>query len=319
MSADSECKVVALVVTYNRKKLLKECLSGLMGQVYPLERIVVVDNASTDGTDELFNDGGEFAGNRLLSYNRMSENLGGAGGFREGLRIATSTDCDWVWLMDDDCIVEPGSLPALLGALPAVGEGASFLASSVYGPDGESMNVPKVDVRPASNGYADWYRNLADGVVRIQEATFVSLLVRRDAILRVGLPIASFFIWGDDSEYTNRLVEFFGPAYMVGASRVLHKRANAKALDIRFEDNPTRLRNFRYHTRNNLIVRKLYGGRAAVPKALIVNVAALLRLLVSGSGGIAVRVHRSRAVLLGTLDFLLGHYDLEDRGRLGGK
>lgn len=305
-------KVVAVVVTYNRKRLLGECLRALERQRYPLESIIVVDNASTDGTDALFESGSEFGDDGVIAYNRMGTNLGGAGGFKEGMRLASRTDCDWVWIMDDDCIVNDGTLSELVGAFGVVGDGVSYLASSVFGPDGEPMNVPSVDLVPASNGYADWYRRLGDGVVRIRTATFVSLLINRGAILDVGLPIASFFIWGDDSEYTNRLVKFFGPAYMVGSSRVLHERANAKALDIGLESNLTRLRNFRYHTRNNLVVKKLYGGRLSVAKGVVVNAVSAVRLLFSGDGGFRVRTRRAGSLVLGTMDFLLGRYELED-------
>ena len=45
-------KIVAVVVTYNRKKLLLECLNALFGQTNPLDEIVVLDNASTDGTKQ---------------------------------------------------------------------------------------------------------------------------------------------------------------------------------------------------------------------------------------------------------------------------
>ena len=73
---------VAVVVTYNRKELLRGCLRCLREQKSPCD-ILVVDNASTDGTEEMLRpmiDAGE------IRYHNTGENLGGAGGFSEGRR-----------------------------------------------------------------------------------------------------------------------------------------------------------------------------------------------------------------------------------------
>lgn len=160
--------VAALVVTYNRKALLVECLDAILAQEFKPASIVVVDNASTDGTDVLFAEGGEFASVSGLHYFQMPENLGGAGGFKEGIKRCMEVGCDWIWLMDDDCIAKSDTLSELVAALPAAGKlggEVSFLASSVYGPAGEPMNVPVIDTRATANGYADWYAGLADGLV----------------------------------------------------------------------------------------------------------------------------------------------------------
>ena len=313
--------VTALVVTYNRKPLLLECLRAIADQQYPVMSIVVIDNASTDGTDELFAEGGLLSESDIIEYHRMGSNLGGAGGFKEGLRIASQSGADWVWLMDDDCIPYPDTLAQLVRAVRRAKEcnpttSTSFVASSVFGPQGEPMNVPAVDTRPTRNGYADWYAELTDGMVEIESATFVSLLVNCEAIRSVGLPVGAFFIWGDDAEYTTRLTHNFGPAYLVGPSRVLHKRANAKNLDIMREEDPRRISNYHYLYRNNLIVQRYHHGRVAAAKLLLCDLDAAMRCLASGDGGSTARRARSAAILTGVAEYLGGRYDLEDLGRL---
>src|SRR5690242_3499247 len=90
--------VVALVVTWNRRELLVEALQAVVGQTRPPDRVIVVDNASTDGTSDRVR--AEFADVELL---RTSRNLGGAGGFALGMRHALETrSCDALWLLDDD-------------------------------------------------------------------------------------------------------------------------------------------------------------------------------------------------------------------------
>lgn len=317
----SGMNVAALVVTYNRKVLLVECLAAVTAQELAPSTVVVIDNASTDGTEELFRDGGEFAGIPGLRYFRMAENLGGAGGFKEGIKRCAETGCDWIWLMDDDCIARPDTLSELVGALPAarrLGGEPSFLASSVLGPEVEPMNVPVLDTRPTGNGYPDWYLGLADGIVEIECATFVSLLINVRAVEKLGLPIASFFIWGDDTEYTTRLTHNFGPAYLVGKSSVLHKRANAKSLSIQNEKDPARIANFYRMYRNNLVVKRYHHGKGKAAKQVLRNLRDAVACLCSGNGGASARLARTKAILRGTFEYLGGRYELEDLGPLVG-
>jgi len=125
--------VCAVVVTYNRKDLLIECLEGLRRQTRPVDAIYLVDNASTDGTPELLLEKGyikelpplnivepwekEFEVENLVDhqsikiyYVRMNENTGGAGGFYEGMKRAYEKTYDWFWLMDDDVEPDPNCL-----------------------------------------------------------------------------------------------------------------------------------------------------------------------------------------------------------------
>ena len=88
-------KIAAVVVTYNRKELLKECLDALLAQTHPLDSIILIDNASTDGTPEFLKEKG-FLDNPKIDYVRLSENSGGAGGFYEGMKRGYEKGFDWV-------------------------------------------------------------------------------------------------------------------------------------------------------------------------------------------------------------------------------
>lgn len=310
--------VAALVVTYNRKALLAECLAAIFDQDFAPSTIFIVDNASTDGTEELFSDGGKLADIRGLRYIRMNENLGGAGGFKKGIEYCLNEGCDWIWLMDDDCIAHTDTLSELVKALSVVkrlGNDPSFLASIVVGADGEPMNVPNLDLKPSDNGYPDWYLGLANGIVKIESATFVSLLINVRAVEKVGLPIANFFIWGDDTEYTTRLTHYYGPAFLIGRSSVLHKRVNAKSLNIKNETDPDRVANYHRLYRNNLIVKRFHYGKGSSFKQTLHYFSDAIKCLCTGNGGFSARLARSRAILHGTFEFLGGKYELEDLGR----
>lgn len=252
-------KVAAVVVTYNRKELLMECLSAIIAQSYPLFKILIIDNASTDGTEELLQTKG-IIGRDDVIYQKMATNTGGSGGFYAGLKMVQEMqDVDWAWIMDDDTIPYSDSLESLVlkaGNYPE----ASYFASCVKGENDEPMNVPITDLVKSENGYLYWYKHLKEGMVNICSATFVSILINKEAIKHCGLPCRDYFIWGDDFEYTRRLRTYFGNAYMVGSSWVCHKRKNAKRLDLRNENERGRIKNYYYFYRNNLINYYLYDG-----------------------------------------------------------
>ncbi len=281
--------IAAVVVTYNRKELLTECLDAILGQTHPVDLLLIIDNASTDGTHETLTEKG-YLNRNIIHYIPMETNFGGAGGFFEGLRLARDTDCAWVWVMDDDAIPAPDCLERLLEAKEAIGEEISFLASSVFGPEGEFMNVPRISQTKGSNGYRDWYAHLDHAAVKLEDATFVSLLINQKAIRKCGLPCRDYFIWGDDSEYTMRIIRNYGPAYLIGTSKVCHKRYAGKSLSIREEDNPGRIRMYRYFYRNILINKSLYLGKREFLRFLRYAVTDSVRCLRSTHGILKFRV-----------------------------
>lgn len=264
-------KVVALVVTYNRKELLIECLTAILNQTYPLTSIIIIDNASTDGTEEALRNE-HILGNPIVDYYKMSTNTGGAGGFYKGLEIIKDKDdVDWAWIMDDDTIPMEDTLYAFVKDLEILNgnKDVSFLASCVKGPQHEPMNVTCLDTKATDNGYPDWYMNLGNSMVKIETATFVSLLINKKAIQKCGLPCKDFFVWGDDTEYTKRLTEYFGPAYLSGNSWVCHKRKNAKAISIDNEDDINRIKNYFYFYRNSIVYSSVYEGKKRYIKKFV--------------------------------------------------
>lgn len=260
-------KVAAIVVTYNRKKLLEECLDALLAQSYQLDKIWVINNCSMDGTEKLFEKDAKYDCPNIKFYT-TKKNLGGAGGFCEGIKLIDSTEYDWVWIMDDDTIPNSDSLEELMNANTYLKENekkrVGFLASTVYGPEGEPMNVPVLQTAPTENGYADWYKHLSAGLVKVKSATFVSVLVPYNAIKSLGYPIAEYFIWGDDTEYTQRISTKYGDGYFCGKSIVLHKRFNAKNISIFSENDPKRISMYSYFFRNSLLNAKKYNTKLNV-------------------------------------------------------
>ena len=104
-------KVNCVIVTYNRLALLKECLAAIEKQTYPIHKVIVIDNCSTDGTEEYLK---AYAVRPQFQIIRTEQNIGGAGGFSLGVKTSVSGGGDYTWMMDDDTIPSPKALEALM-------------------------------------------------------------------------------------------------------------------------------------------------------------------------------------------------------------
>lgn len=276
-------KTFAIVVTYNRKLLLSECIEAITKQTIKPEKTFIIDNASTDGTKEFLEEKGIF-NDKSIEYIKQDKNSGGAGGFYRGFQESIKQDFDFLWVMDDDTIPEKTCLEELLKAASITKKDSSFIASSIYGPNGEFLNVPKVNDKKSPNGYDYWYEELENALVNIKDATFVSLLINKKAIDKCGLPCKDFFIWGDDTEYTTRIINNYGPAYICGKSKAIHKRANCMALKIKNETNISRIKMFHYFYRNTAIINYNYKGFLKMLKFIIRQFLYSYKLLFSKYG-----------------------------------
>ena len=249
---------IAVIVTYNRLDLLKEGIDALLHQTCPCD-ILIVDNASTDETPGWAN---EFAEKHpSVLYENTGANLGGAGGFNYGMRRGVEMGYDYVWIMDDDAIADPKALEELHKAgekLPSYG----FLASVVYWMDGSLCEMNRQRTPSHYLLKEDVDNALREEcMIPIETATFVSLLIPKETIRKVGLPIKEFFIWSDDVEYTVRVtVTNKMPAYIVPTSKILHKTKNNAGSDI-VHDDAERIDRYRFAVRNGYYAYKRYGTR----------------------------------------------------------
>ena len=205
-------RVVAVVATHNRlghiQKTVQRFLDMPAGQ---LTALIVVDNASTDGTAEW------LAAQRdaRLVVVRAPRNLGGAGGFDMGMRHAMA-HCrpDWLVVTDDDGRPHPDALERFL-ALDLTGWDA--LAARVQDPEGRISDWNRPSLNPfwrkgilwrsvTGGGRDAFHLSPGDfeepGTRRVDGASFVGFFVRAESVRRYGYPDASLFIYGDDAAYT---------------------------------------------------------------------------------------------------------------------
>ena len=271
-----ETDVYAVVVTYNRALLLMKCLAALRQQTRSLQRTLVLDNASTDETrnqmEQLIStvDGAE------LSYLRMRENLGGAGGFAEGLRRAVDAGADWIWMMDDDAEPHPSALEELMkvaddpanvfGSLATHGPDTSW-TTTLLGPPQRIVDL-RADVPERA---------------RVRSLPFLGFMIHRDLVRRLGMPDAGYFIAADDIEYCLRAERAGAQIVIAGKSLIEHPRSDryvARILGRQLICLKLPPWKRYYETRNRLLIaRKYYGAKLlthAIPGSFVRLFAALV-------------------------------------------
>ena len=190
--------IVAIVVTYNRKKLLPECLNSLLCQTIPLDKIIIIDNSSTDGTNELLRQK-DYLSNPKINYQCLSSNTGGAGGFSAGLHSALAGPGDWFWLMDDDVAPDENCLSNLLrfkNFSECLHPRKKFLNNEFYNWEHviDLVTLGRTVVKDVS------FSNKKE-IVFTNVGCFEGMLISRRIVEKIGLPDSKYFICEDDTLY----------------------------------------------------------------------------------------------------------------------
>lgn len=255
----SNLKVTAVVVTYNRLNKLRKVLASLEAQSLKPESIVVVNNASTDGTTEYLDSYKKSSHTTIdIKIIHMAKNEGGAGGFARGMKEGYSTNPDYIWLFDDDGYPEPHALENLVAgyrsAVEELGPDVPFACSMVKYTDGSicEMNNPVTTW--------DWGRLLARGQksVMVSSCSFVSVLIPAWVISKFGLPYKEYFIWFDDSEYTSRISKIC-PGIQVLDSIIVHDMGENKGVNFTMINDANAWK-FAYGIRNQASYRLHHEG-----------------------------------------------------------
>lgn len=223
MSGDkTKYKIAAVVVTFNRLQLLKECVEALRNQTYKLDEIIVVNNSSTDGTLEWLNEQKDLT---VITQ----ENSGSAGGQYTGIKTAYEKGYDWIWCMDDDCIASTNSMEELvkniepntvLNCLVLSKTNSDLLAFGLY--DLSDRVFYSTLMQIGAKKTID-YASLFNGT-----------LLPASLIEQIGFPIEELFIKGEEIEYFHRIRKKGYSTKTIVSSRLLHPSPKLKFFNTAF-------------------------------------------------------------------------------------
>ena len=183
-------KVIAVVVSYNRQVLLSECIDALKSQTRKPDAILVVNNGSTDNTEQWLQTQSDI-------HYFTQNNVGSGGGFNAGIAWAFKHGYSWIWCMDDDGYPKEDALEKLLNTDTPQ---RSLLNCAVLNKDDKKTFVWN------TNNYKtidDVDQELIEGIGH----PFNGTLLHRSIIEKVGVPKASLFLWGDETEYYYRITK----------------------------------------------------------------------------------------------------------------
>jgi len=209
--------VVVLLLNWNNSRDTNECLESLRGVEYDDWNVIVLDNASTDGSVERIR--GRFPEVEIM---KLGENLGFAGGNNAGIRAALERGAEYVWLLNNDTTVAPETLRAMVEkaeADPKVGA----VGSAIY-----SAAEPE-RLQAWGGGYVNFLLGRSRHYLRpvpderIGFLTAASLLLRRSALESLGLHDDRFFMYWEDADYCFRLRSAGWRLAVAGNSKVWHK------------------------------------------------------------------------------------------------
>lgn len=198
----------SLLVTYNRKDKLVEALNALLNQQLQPLRVIVIDNHSTDGTEEFLSQQG-LLDNPKIVYKKMDKNYGGSGGFYYGIKESMKyTDFDFLSLSDDDAIFNPNFFRLIADYQKNHPEIKAFSGTVEY----EDGTI-QIDHRRKVFNHK-WFPQLDVPVDRYKDnfevdlLSFVGCVISRDILAKIGLPEKDYFIYYDDTEYSLRIKKY---------------------------------------------------------------------------------------------------------------
>ncbi|SFQ27857.1 Glycosyltransferase, GT2 family [Butyrivibrio proteoclasticus] len=237
-------EVCAVVVTYNRKALVENCINGILAQRDAKCDIIVIDNGSTDGTEDLFREKYDLDN---IRYFNLGENLGCAAGTSRGIKEAVLANYKYIWVMDDDVIPNEDTLYELLKADEELNGYWGILSSAAYWTDGsicESNRQKKTLFKFMKDD--DYNKRF----VRVCMVSLASMFIKAKVVKEVGLPLSEYFIYTEDYEFCSRVGKKY-PIYVVPASKVTHAmKINRKANLVK--DTPDRLYRYKHLYRNDV-------------------------------------------------------------------
>jgi len=191
--------VAAVAITFQRRDLLRQTLQSLLAQERPFDEIIVVDNASSDGTAAMLE--AEFP---AVTHLRMDQNLGPAGALYVGLGHAHARGHHWAWTTGDDYVAKPETLRVLLATAQRISDDRLGILGCWFVPTpnhvihtGALWRHRPVDQPKPPVGSPAYQSDIM---------SFKGTLIALDMVPEIGLPRDQYFLMNEEYEYCLRAI-----------------------------------------------------------------------------------------------------------------
>ncbi|WP_051656745.1 glycosyltransferase [Butyrivibrio sp. AE3004] len=260
-------RVCTIIVTYNRKEMLLRCIKACLSQTFSTD-ILIYDNHSTDGTGKYLKQAG-IIDKRNVIYYYAKENLGGAGGFSTGLKMAYEREYDFFWLMDDDGYpANDRCLEMCFDSYNSLKNDDVILNSAVVCDDYETLSFGTGGLKTIT----DLIANSQKGVYRDFISPFNGTLLSKNVVRKIGFPRGDFFIKGDETEYIRRAQSKNVCLFTSVNSLFVHPKLcleRKRVLFFTYEYAEESFWKEYYHTRNYVYIYKKYYGKQVLMKHFV--------------------------------------------------
>lgn len=260
---DKLSKVSIIILNWNGWQDTLECLDSLVKITYPNYKVIILDNNSTNESVEKIKNW--IVNNKsVIDYKLLinNYNFGFAGGNNPCIKYAVENKSDYILLLNNDTVVDPGFLEKLVKA------GESDKNFGIIGP---KIYYEKDKKRIwFGGGYFDWLsgsRHLEFNKIddkpsdeTIKEINFMTgccLLVRRETVEKIGLMNEDFFLYYEDVEWSIRAKKFGYKIIYAPSSHIWHKVSRS----VKPKTNPAA---HYYHIRNILLLSKLHAPKIMI-------------------------------------------------------
>lgn len=254
--------VFIIVLNWNGKTDTLECLGSLQKLDYPNFEILVVDNGSTDGSEDVIR-----AAFSIVRVIQTGENLGYAGGNNVGIRFALEQGADYVWLLNNDTTVDPKALTVLVETAQADPQ-IAFVGSKIYYYAKPNMiwcvggTIDLADGgRTDHPGMGQEDIGQFDSIADVGYVSGCSLLASRSAIKAIGLLPEEYFLYFEETDWNVAAQREGYRTVLAPASKVWHKYADVGEYKDRF---------IYYSFRNRIQIVRKFAPRHVL-KAIKVN------------------------------------------------
>lgn len=212
-------KFGVVIVTFNRLELLKVCIEHCIKQTTPFEKIIIVNNCSTDGTSDYLC---RFENMPQFIISNQDKNYGGAGGFKRGLEIAKTQKLDWILIIDDDAIINFDYIECCNNYIAA--HPGTYAVSGTVITEGVIQVTHRRNIKSnlfflETNIPLSEYKK---ETFKYDLATFCGLVIAGDVLEKIGLPKEEYFIWFDDTEYSMRIMQY-GKIVNINCAQLDHR------------------------------------------------------------------------------------------------